>query len=140
MQPSCCIFIISSCVPDSMTRITLTWSSVILRLMPADLMQQAIVSSRSVTPSGSCTSSRLRCVRVGSTLDAITQRSMWSDIRASDAPFVFLKSRIKYPKLKYIFSLDNSACLTYVPHGSRGFKRSIAPLPDSMFLAVLALR
>lgn len=97
IRPSCCIFIMSSCVPDSITRIALTWSGVILRLMPADLMRWAIASSRSVTPLGSCTSSRLRCVRVGSTLDAITRRSMWSDIRASDAPFAFLKSRVKYP-------------------------------------------
>ena len=140
IRPSCCIFIISSCVPDIMTRIALTWSGVIFRLMPADLMRCAIASSRTVTPSGSSTSSRLRCVRVESTFGAITLRSIWSDIRASDAPFAFLKSRVKYPILNTVFSLDNSVCLAHSPHGSRGFKRGIAPLLDRVFLAVLALR
>jgi hypothetical protein len=47
---------------------------------------------------------------------------------------------VKYPILNIGFSLDNSACLTHSPHGSRGFKRGDAPLLDRVFLAVLALR
>ena len=98
--PAFSISIMSSCVPESMTRMARTWSWVIFLLMPALLMRAAIASSRSLMPSGIRTSSRFRCVHVGSTFGAITLRSIWSDIRLSDAPFAFLKSSEKYPIVK----------------------------------------
>ncbi len=52
----------------------------------------------------------------------------------------FLEIKGEISHVVICFSLDNSVCLAHSPHGSRGFKRGIAPLLNRAFLAVLALR
>ena len=63
-RPSASICFMSLLLPVSSTRIALTWLVPTLRLIPAVSTRCAIACVRFLTPSGNCTSSRFRCVRV----------------------------------------------------------------------------
>ena len=134
------MFIMSSCVPERTVLITLTWSLVIFRLMPAVLMRWEMASSRPYTPLGILTSSRLRCVLVGSALSGITLRSMWSDSLASELPFAFLKSKLKCPIINLFLSCTNPLAALRPAHGSRGFKRGCPFAQMGVFSGGVPLR
>ena len=110
--PSSCILAMSSCVPESTMRIALTWSGVIFLLMPAVRMRWLIAPVRSATPSGNCTSSRLRWVRVGSAFLGMVLRSIWSDAPVSAEPFALLIWMLIYPMSVSCFFEVIQTCLS----------------------------
>ena len=137
--PSSSIRFMSSLLPVSSTRIALTWLVPILRLMPAVSIRCAIACVRFLTPSGNCTSSRFRCVRVLSAFFGCTVRSMCVDI-APSAPFAFSKCKTAYPITVIHFSVNTSPALLPCRMAHGVSKGAASLLLIGGFLAMRALR
>ena len=108
--PSASICFMSLLLPVSSTRIAFTWLVPTLRLIPAVSIRCAIACVRFLTPSGNCTNSRFRCVRVLSAFLGWTVRSMCADILLS-VPFAFSKCKTTYPITVIHFSVNTSPAL-----------------------------
>ena len=99
----------------------------------------AIACVRFLPPSGNCTSSRFRCVRVLSAFFGCTVRSMCVDI-APSAPFAFSKCKTAYPITVIHFSVNTSPALLPCRMAHGVSKGAASLLLIGAFLAMRALR